>query len=272
LAIDGPCLTIRKFRKGGFTVQDLIEHGALSEDMGAFLEVAVRTRRNIIISGGTGSGKTTLLNTLAGFIPSAERIVTIEDSAELRLPQFHRVRLESRPPNVEGKGAVPIRELVRNALRMRPDRIVVGECRGGEALDMVQAMNTGHDGSLTTVHANSARDALRRVEVMCLMAGMDMPIEAIREQVVSAVNVIVQVQRYVRDGSRRIVCVSEVTGMQNGVISLQDLFEFEEKGVTSEGRIRGRHVATGAIPQWAHDLEKEGEVLDLSIFEKDADV
>lgn len=267
LALDGPCLTIRKFRKEGFSIDDLVRCGSLTADMADFLKICVENRLNILISGGTGSGKTTLLNAMASFIPGNERIVTIEDSAELRLPQYHVVRLETRPENIEGKGRIAIRDLVINSLRMRPDRIVVGECRGGEALDMVQAMNTGHDGSLTTVHANSPRDALRRLDVMCLMAGVDLPLRAIREQLVSAIQIVVQVARF-SDGSRKVVQISEVSGIQQDMISMQDIFKFLDHGIDADGNRRGEHVATGIVPAKADDFRERGVVFDLSMFKR----
>jgi pilus assembly protein CpaF len=236
--VKGPCLTIRKFKRDLLTAEDLIRLSAMTPAIAGFLETCVKARRNVVISGGTGSGKTTLLNVLAGYIPQTERILTIEDAAELRLPQEHWVPLEARPPNIEGKGQIAIRELVRNALRMRPDRIVVGECRGGEALDMLQAMNTGHDGSLTTLHANSPRDALARLTTMVLMSGMDLPVRAIREQIASAVHVVVQQARFA-DGSRRITAVSEVSGMESDVITMQDIFQCPA-GRLRRGRARRR--------------------------------
>jgi len=235
----------------------LIGFGTLNEDIAKFLEICVLSRKNIVISGGTGSGKTTLLNVVSSFIPQGERIVTIEDAAELKLPQEHIVSLEARPPNIEGKGAIAIRDLVKNALRMRPDRIVIGECRGGEALDMLQAMNTGHDGSLTTAHANSSRDVLSRLETMVLMSGMDLPVRAIREQVSSAVNIIVQESR-LSDGSRRIVAVTEITGMEGEVITLQDIFVFKQTGIGQDGKVQGAFVATGNIPSFVSQLEARG--------------
>jgi pilus assembly protein CpaF len=265
LAIDGPLLTIRKFRKEGFTVQQLVDNGMFSPAMAVFFRACVSGRLNVLISGGTGSGKTTLLNTLSSFIPPTERIVTIEDSAELRLPQRHVARMEARPANIEGKGRVAIRDLVINALRMRPDRIVVGECRGGEALDMIQAMNTGHDGSLTTAHANTPRDALGRIEVMCLMAGMDLPMRAVREQIASAIQLIVQVQRF-RDGSRRIAKVTELMGLQQDVYTLQDLFVYEETGVDKQGRDVGRHRPTGSVPAFREAVEARGEHIPFDLF------
>ena len=229
LALKGPSLTIRKFAKRKLGAEDLVSFGAVSPAMARFLEVCVEARKNIVVSGGTGSGKTTLLNMLSNFIPDGERIITVEDAAELKLHHEHLVSLESRPANVEGKGAVPIRDLVRNTLRMRPDRIVVGECRGGEALDMLQAMNTGHDGSLTTLHANTPRDALARLETMVLMAGMDLPLAAIREQIASAVDIMVQQTRFAC-GSRKVTSITEVTGMESGKIQMQELFRFQPQG------------------------------------------
>jgi pilus assembly protein CpaF len=265
LAIRGSSITIRKFSKKRLTAQDLVRFGTLSEAMCRFLEVAVTQRRNIVVSGGTGSGKTTLLNVLSAFIPPKERVVTIEDSAELQLAQENLVSLEARPANNEGKGQVPIRDLVKNSLRMRPDRIVVGECRGGEALDMLQAMNTGHDGSLTTVHANSPRDALARVEVMVLMAGVELPVSAIREQVASAVHLIVQQARFAC-GSRKVTCISEVTGVESGTIQLQDIFVFRQHGYGADRKVQGEYVATGAIPEFYEALSARGIESDLSLF------
>jgi len=227
LALAGPCVTIRKFKRDALRIEDLIQHQTLTPQMAEFLKTCVRARKNIVISGGTGSGKTTTLNVIGSFIPSGERIITIEDAAELQLPQEHWVRLESRPANLEGKGAITIRDLVKNCLRMRPDRIIVGECRSGEALDMLQAMNTGHDGSLTTLHANTPRDALARLETLVLMAGMDLPVKAIRDQIASAVHLIVQQSRF-SDGSRKICFISEIAGMEGDVITLQDIFTFRQ--------------------------------------------
>ncbi len=262
LAIKGPCITIRKFAKKSLTMSDLVDWGSVSEQIASFLEKCVLGRKNIIISGGTGSGKTTLLNCLSAFIPSDERIVTIEDAAELRLPQDHVVSLETKPANLEGKGAYSIRELVKNSLRMRPDRIVVGECRGGEALDMLQAMNTGHDGSLTTGHANSPTDMISRLETMVLMSGMDLPIRAIRDQICAAVDVIVQQTRF-SDGTRRIINVTEVVGMQDdGRIHLEDIFCFQQRGVDSRGKIQGEVLLTGYIPSFVPDLINAGIVRD----------
>ena len=267
LALRGPCLTIRKFAKQSLTAKDIIAFGAINEPMVTFLEMAVKHRRNIVISGGTGSGKTMLLNVLSNFIPLGERIVTVEDAAELKLVQPHLVGLEARPANLEGKGAVSIRDLVKNCLRMRPDRIVVGECRGGEALDMLQAMNTGHDGSLTTAHANTPRDLISRLEVMVMMSGMDLPITAIREQVASAVDVVVQQTRF-SDGSRRVVNISEITGVEGGIVQMQDIFRFDQKGFNEKGKVYGEYVATGAVPEFYEDLRSRGLAVDMTIFGK----
>ncbi|MCL4367789.1 MAG: CpaF family protein [Actinobacteria bacterium] len=264
LSLVGPSITIRKFAKTPLTVDDLVRFGSLTPELADFLKACVNARLNVIVSGGTGSGKTTLLNVLSSFIPDDERIVTIEDAAELQLRQDHVVRLESRPPNIEGKGAVRIRELVINALRMRPDRIVVGECRGAEALDMLQAMNTGHDGSLTTGHANTPRDILARLETMVLMAGMDLPHRAIREQISAAIDLIVQ-QARLRDGSRRIVNVTEVQGMEGDVIVLQDIFVFEQLGEEG-GKIIGRVKPTGIRPKFMNKIEEANIHLPPSIF------
>ena len=258
LAVNGSALTIRKFSKEGLNVHDLIRLGTLSPDATELLEACVRARLNIIVSGGTGSGKTTMLNVVSAFIPDAERIVSIEDAVELQLQQEHVVRLESRPANVEGKGEVTIRELVRNSLRMRPDRIIVGEVRGAEALDMLQAMNTGHDGSLSTVHANSPRDAMSRLETLVLMAGMDLPLRVVREQISSAVNLIVQMAR-LRDGTRRVTAISEVHGMEGQVVTLQDVFVFDfSAGVDANGRFRGQLIPTGVRPKFAEKFEELG--------------
>ena len=267
LALTGPTLTIRKFSKKPLKAEDLIRYGSTSAAVMKFLSVCVQARKNILISGGTGSGKTTLLNVLSSFLPNRERIVTIEDAAELQLNQEHIVRLESRPPNLEGRGAITIRDLVRNALRMRPDRIVVGECRGGEALDMLQAMNTGHDGSLTTIHANSARDALARLETLVLMAGFDLPLRAIREQIASAIHIIVQITRE-RDGSRKIINVSEITQMEGDVITMQDIFTFNQTGWSEDNRILGEYLPTGNIPTFMEDIQRAKLDLDISLFSR----
>ncbi|MCL7488918.1 MAG: Flp pilus assembly complex ATPase component TadA [Desulfobulbaceae bacterium] len=266
LSIKGPCLTIRKFSKKKLTTEDFIQFGSISPAMVTFLDTAVRYRKNIIISGGTGSGKTTFLNVLSNFIPHTERIITVEDSAELKLGQPHVVSLEARPPNMEGKGAIVIRDLVKNCLRMRPDRIVVGECRGGETLDMLQAMNTGHDGSLTTVHANSPRDLISRLEVMVMMAGMELPEKAIREQISSAVHVIVQQSRF-SDGTRKITHISEITGMETGVVQMQNIFVFKQRGLDENGRVLGEFKATGRVPEFYEELKQRGLPLEMSIFE-----
>lgn len=265
LALKGPCLTIRKFSKSKLSDQDIIRFGAAERRMMAFLKMAVFQRKNIVIAGGTGSGKTTLLNVMSDYIPADERIVTVEDAAELKLSQPHVVSLEARPPNMEGKGAVHIRDLVKNCLRMRPDRIVVGECRGGEALDMLQAMNTGHDGSLTTAHANTPRDTLARLEVMVMMAGMDLPAQAIREQVASAVDLIVQQSRF-SDGSRKITHITEITGTESGVVQLQDIFLYKQTGIDENGKVTGHFEATGQIPEFYEELASRGIAVDMEIF------
>lgn len=266
LSLDGASLTIRKFADKKLTTDDLIGFGSMTKEMALFLEEAVRARRNILVSGGTGSGKTTLLNVLSQFIPQGERVVTVEDSAELKLSHRNIVRLEARPANIEGKGRVAIRDLVINCLRMRPDRIIVGECRGAEALDMLQAMNTGHDGSLTTAHANNPRDALSRLENMVMMAGFELPSSAIREQIASAIHLIVQ-QTRLPDGSRKVVTISEVTGRESNVILLQDIFKFEQEGFDKQGRVVGHHTATGNIPYFIDELSKSGDLrLDRSVF------
>jgi pilus assembly protein CpaF len=264
LALNGPTLTIRKFSKTPLTVDDLIRFGSITPEAIEFLKACVIARLNVVVSGGTGSGKTTFLNVLSGFIPGDERIITVENAAELQLRQEHVVTLESRPPNIEGKGEVTIRDLVINCLRMRPDRIVVGECRGGEALDMLQAMNTGHDGSLTTAHANSPRDTLSRLETMCLMAGMDLPVRAIREQISSAIDLIIQQER-LRDGSRKIVSITEVQGMEGDVIVMSDIFSFEQQGMEA-GRVIGRLKPTGIRPKFVERIEAANIHLPAGIF------
>ncbi|MEM9953813.1 MAG: CpaF family protein [Chloroflexota bacterium] len=264
IALCGPTITIRKFSKTPLTIQDLIRFGSMTPEIAQFLRAAVIGAVNSVVSGGTGSGKTTLLNVLSSFIPNHERIITVENAAELQLQQEHVIPLESRPPNIEGKGEVSIRDLVINCLRMRPERIVVGECRGGEALDMLQAMNTGHDGSLTTLHANTPRDALARLEVMCLMAGMDLPVRAIREQVASAVDMIVQQQR-LRDGSRKILAITEVQGMEGEMITMSNIFEFEQTGYENE-KIVGRIRPTGIRPRFYERIEDAGINLPPSVF------
>jgi len=266
LAIDGHALTIRKFAADPYETKDLIAFGTMSPDVAEFLEACVRGRMNILVSGGTGAGKTTSLNVLSSFIPEDERIITIEDAAELRLQQPHVVRLEYRPPNIEGSGEVSVRDLVRNALRMRPDRIVVGEVRGAEALDMLQAMNTGHDGSICTVHANAPRDALSRVETMALMGGIDLGVRAVREQIASAVNLLIHQARF-RDGTRRITHVTEVVGMEGDIITLQDLFQFDFRAGTDEaGRTLGELRPTGLRPHFQSALEDRGVSLRVSLF------
>jgi pilus assembly protein CpaF len=266
LAVSGSTLTIRKFSRDALGVNDLIGFGTMTPDMADLLRACVQARLNILVSGGTGTGKTTLLNVLSSFIPSNERIITIEDAVELQLQQDHLVRLESRPANVEGRGEVTIRDLVKNSLRMRPDRIVVGECRGAEALDMLQAMNTGHDGSLSTVHANAPRDAIARLETLVLMAGMDLPLRAIREQITSAVDLIVQITR-LRDGTRRVVAVTEVHGMEGQTVTLQDIFLFDySAGIDANGKFLGRPVATGVRPKFAERFEELGIVLSPRVF------
>ena len=265
LSLSGPTITIRKFAKNALTPDDFIRFGTWTRNAAEFMKLCVILRKNIIVAGGTGSGKTTLLNLLSGYIPHNERIISVEDAAEQRLQQPHVVRLEARPPNIEGKGAVTIRDLVKNCLRMRPDRIIVGECRGGEALDMLQAMNTGHDGSLTTVHANSPRDVVSRLETMVLMSGLELPSRAIREQIASAVDLIVHESR-LSDGSRKVTCISEVMGMEGQQITLQDLFVFRQTGLDAKGRVLGRFEATGAIPSFYGELASRGLSLDIATF------
>lgn len=270
VAVDGPMLTVRKFATDPYTVGNLISFGTFSESVAQFLDACVRGRMNLLVSGGTGTGKTTTLNVLSSFIPPDERIVTIEDAAELKLRQPHIVRLEYRPPNIEGKGEVTIRDLVRNALRMRPDRIVVGEVRGGESLDMLQAMNTGHDGSISTIHANAPRDALSRLETMVLMGGMDLPVRAIREQIASAVQIVVH-QARLRDGSRRITHVTEIVGMEGEIVTTQDIFLFDfGMGVSEDGRFLGRLKPTGLAPRVSEKLQNSGIEIDPGWFEPEA--
>ena len=265
VAIDGPSITIRKFKKDKLSVEQLVKFGSLTPNMGEFIKACVLAHLNIVISGGTGSGKTTLLNVLSGFIPEAERIVTIEDAAELQLQQDHVLRMETKVANVDGKGAVTIRDLVRNSLRMRPDRIIVGECRGGEALDMLQAMNTGHDGSLTTLHANTPRDALSRLETMVMMAGMDLPLKVVRQQVSSAIDLIIQ-QTRLKDGSRKVTQITEVVGMEGDTVVLTDVFKFDQTGVGEGGKILGELKPTGIRPLFTPRLEASGYKLSADIF------
>jgi len=271
VALRGPSISIRKFAKKKLMGQDLLNFGSLNEEMLEFLIMAVRERRNIIVTGGTGSGKTTLLNVLSNFIPDTERIVTIEDAAELKLNQPNLVGMEARPANLEGKGLITIRDLVRNALRMRPDRVIVGECRGGEALDMLQAMNTGHEGSMTTAHANSPRDALSRLEVMVLMSSMDLPMTVVREQIASALDLIIHQRRF-PCGSRKITYISEITGIESGTIQSQDIFTFRARDQGGpEGRVRGEFSPTGAVPEFYEELAERGVPVDLGIFRKQGD-
>lgn len=267
LALNGPTITIRKFSKDPFKPEDLIAMGSLSADMFMFLKASIKGRKNVLISGGTGSGKTTMLNVLSSFIPETERIVTIEDAAELQLQQKHVVTLESRPPNIEGKGQVTIRHLVANALRMRPDRIVVGEVRGGETLDMLQAMNTGHDGSLTTIHANTPRDCLSRMETLVHMSGVELPSKAIRSQIASAVDLIIQASRY-PDGSRKISKISEIIGVENDVIAMQDIFVFEQGSFGDGYKIIGKHVPTGIVPTYFDNLKSHDAYISPALFSK----
>ncbi len=266
IAVDGSLVSIRKFKKDKLGIEELVNFGAFSEEMAAYLQAAVATRLNIIVSGGTGSGKTTTLNALSSFIDNSERILTIEDTAELQLQQTHVGRMESRPPNVEGKGAVTQRDCLKNALRMRPDRIIVGETRGEEVIDMLQAMNTGHDGSMTTIHANSARDAVSRLENMVAMAGIEMPLKAVRNQIASAVNLFVQASR-LQDGSRRMVSITEITGMEGEVISMQEVFRYERLGLRPDGKIIGRFTATGVRSHYSERFKQWGYDLPPSIFE-----
>jgi pilus assembly protein CpaF len=266
LSLTGPCLTIRKFSKDPFRDRDLVSFGTWTTQMAELCRVCVLLRKNIVVSGGTGSGKTTLLNVLSSYLPESERIVTIEDAAELRLDQEHLVRLESRPPNIEGRGAVTIRDLVRNALRMRPDRIIVGECRGAESLDMLQAMNTGHDGSLTTVHANSPRDVVSRLETMVLMSGMDLPLRAIREQIASAVDVIVHIARF-SDGTRKVTRITEIVGLEQDSITMQDIFQYDQTGLDGRGRVLGAFRPSGAVPTFLDQIASRGLTIDRDMFD-----
>jgi pilus assembly protein CpaF len=267
LALKGPTLTIRKFSSRRLAAHDMVDYGSLSQPMVEFLRLCVAQRKNMVVAGGTGTGKTTFLNVLSNFIPDGERVITIEDAAELRLNHTHLISLESRPSNVEGRGAVTIRDLVRNSLRMRPDRIVVGECRGGEALDMLQAMNTGHEGSLTTIHANSPRDALSRLETLVLMAGMDLPISAVREQIASAIDVVVQQTRF-SCGARKVTSITEITGMENGKIQTQEIFRFDRHGCGDDGRVSGSFVGCDTIPSFYDELRSHGVPVDLTLFDR----
>ncbi len=265
LAIDGPMLSIRRFAVDKLSAENLVEYGAITEEVARLLEAAVRSRLNVVVSGGTGAGKTTMLNVLSGFIPHSERIVTIEDSAELQLQQPHVVRLETRPPNIENRGEVSQRDLLRNSLRMRPDRIVIGEVRGGEALDMLQAMNTGHDGSLTTIHANSPRDALTRIESMVAMSGFNLPLNALRNQIASAIDIVLQLERQ-EDGRRRLVSLQEINGLEGDVITMSEIFSFRREGVDENGDILGRFSATGVVPHFYDHLKRRGMDPGLEIF------
>ncbi len=265
VAIDGPCITIRKFKKDKLTIEQLVAFGSLTQNMGDFIRACVLAHLNIVVSGGTGSGKTTLLNVLSSFIQENERIITIEDAAELQLQQDHVLRMETKVANVDGKGSVSIRDLVRNSLRMRPDRIIVGECRGGETLDMLQAMNTGHDGSLTTLHANTPRDALSRMETMVLMAGMDLPLKVVRQQIASAVDLIIQ-QTRLKDGARKVTAITEVVGMEGDTVVLTDIFKFEQTGVGPNGKILGELKPTGIRPVFGPKLDASGIKLGAEIY------
>ncbi len=265
VAIDGPSITIRKFQKDKLTIDQLIKLGSITRPMADFIRACVISRLNIIISGGTGSGKTTLLNILSGFIPTDERIVTIEDAAELKLQQEHVVRMETKPPNAEGKHQITTRDLVRNCLRMRPDHIIVGEVRGGEALDMLQAMNTGHDGSLTTLHANTARDAISRLETMCMMSGMELPVKVLREQIASAIDLIIQQSR-LKDGSRKVTSITEVAGMEGDTVVMTEVFRFEQTGITQDGKVLGDLKPTGIRPLFGPRLEAAGFKLGPEMF------
>ncbi|MFC1854102.1 CpaF family protein, partial [candidate division CSSED10-310 bacterium] len=266
VSLQGPMITIRKFSQVPYTVDDLIKFDTLTPEMSEFFNAAVKSRQNILISGGTGSGKTTLLNVMSAYIPTNERILTIEDAAELKLTQDHVASLEARPPNIEGEGEVTIRDLVRNALRMRPDRIIVGECRGGETLDMLQAMNTGHDGSLTTIHANSPVDSLSRLETMVLFAGFEIPAVAIRQQTSSALNLIIQTARFSVDGSRKITHVFEVTGLKNAEITMEPVFLYIQTGITNKGKVQGKFLPTGYIPAFVREYMRRGQKMSLEIF------
>lgn len=265
LALDGPSLTIRRFGSNPLTLEDLLKFGAFTPEMVMFMEAAMKARLNIIISGGTGSGKTTLLNTLSSFISNENRIITIEDAAEIQLQQEHVLRLETRPPNIEGKGAVTATDLVKNALRMRPDRIIIGECRGGEALDMLQAMNTGHDGSLTTVHANNPRDAISRIETLVNMSGVDLPMSALRKQISSAVHLVIQASR-LQGGPRKVTYITEIVGMEGETIVMQDIFKFVQEGIDGNGKAHGHFVSTGVRPKCIEHMEASGVKLPTSIF------
>src|ERR1035437_3167995 len=270
LALNGPTMTIRKFAAERLGISDLIKYKSLTSEMGEFLRACVRARLNVLVSGGTGSGKTTTLNIISNFIPEDERIITVEDAAELQLQQDHVITLESRPANVEGRGRITIRDLVVNCLRMRPDRIVVGECRGGEALDMLQAMNTGHDGSLTTIHANSAEDCMNRLETLVLLSGAELPSRAIREQIASAIQIVIQ-QARLRDGTRKVISISEITGIENERVKVEDIFIFKQKGVDDEGKVKGYFTATGNMPRCLVPLTEAGESLPITLFEKSKD-
>jgi len=266
VALRGACITIRKFSRKPYTAEDLIRFGSITERMARFLERCVRARKNMLVAGGTGSGKTTLLNVLSSNIPEEERIVTIEDSAELQLVQSHVVGLEARPPNMEGRGAIAIRDLVKNAMRMRPDRVIVGECRGGEALDMLQAMSTGHDGSMTTTHANSPHEALKRIETLALMSGVDLPSQAIRQQISLAVHVLVQQTRFA-DGSRRVTSIAEVVGMQDdGDIEVREIFGFRRTGTRTDGKVDGEFYASGYMPSFLDEFIAKGLFADGEVF------
>jgi len=268
LALDGAMLSIRRFKADSMTAEDFVRLGSWTASMAEVLEGVVRGRFNVLISGGTGTGKTTLLNVLSSYIPADERILTIEDSAELRLQQPHVGRMETRPANIEGRGQVTQRDLVRNALRMRPDRIIVGEVRAGEAFDMLQAMNTGHDGSLTTVHANSPRDALARIENMVAMAGIDLPARAVRSQIASAIDVVIQLER-MEDGVRRLVSLQEIQGMEGDIITMSEIFRFEREGIDKHGKVIGRFMATGLVPHFHDHLRRRGVELDMRLYEPD---